>query len=251
MRIIGSDYDGTLTYGGIDQCKRDAIAAWQAAGNCFALVSGRGAADLRTIRREHQLTLDYYIGCNGGLILGRDENLIWGTEFEANAADYLRRMQELGCPVAYINTLDHQYKIRLKGAFQQEDEILLHQLPQIDHFFQLSVRMETLEAAKAVKEQILALYGEEMIPLQNNRILDIVPPGVNKAAGLRRLAFLLGCKDTDVIAVGDNINDVDMLTTFRSYAMESGVEAAKAAAKFRTPGISELIALEMAGCINI
>lgn len=251
MRIIGSDYDGTLNYGGIDQRKRHAIAAWQAAGNCFALVSGRGAADLRRIRREQRLELDYYIGCNGGLILGQDGQLIWGVEFAASAAEYLGRMQALGCPLAYINTLEYQYKIRLKGAAQQEDEILPHQLPPIDRFFQISVRMETLEAAEAVKAQILALYGNEMMPLQNNCILDIVPPGVNKAAGLRRLAAMLGCTEADVIAIGDNINDLDMLTAFRSYAMESGVEAAKAAAKFRTPGIAELIMEEIAGCIRV
>ena len=33
MKIIGSDYDGTLSHGGIDDVKRQAIADWRAAGN--------------------------------------------------------------------------------------------------------------------------------------------------------------------------------------------------------------------------
>ena len=37
MKIIGSDYDGTLNYGGIDENKISAIKKWRDAGNIFAL----------------------------------------------------------------------------------------------------------------------------------------------------------------------------------------------------------------------
>ena len=46
MKIIASDYDGTLNHGGIDDIKRNAISEWRKAGNLFGLVSGRGAPDL-------------------------------------------------------------------------------------------------------------------------------------------------------------------------------------------------------------
>ncbi len=244
MRIIGSDYDGTLTYGGIDGRKRGSIAAWQAAGNCFALVSGRGAADLHKIRHQQRLELDFYIGCNGGVILDREGQLLWGTEFDESAASFLEHMQALGCPLAYVNTAQTQYTVRLKGERKQE-ELLLHELPEITHFSQISVRMETAEAAAAITAQIHKRYADRMTPLQNNCIIDIVPKGVNKAAGLRRLVAMLGCTEADVIAVGDNINDLDMLTAFRSYAMASGTEAAKQAADFQTEGIPELIEAEL------
>lgn len=245
MRMIGSDYDGTLTYGGMDAGKRQAIADWQAAGNCFALVSGRGPADLRRIRQEGQLELDYYIGCNGGLILDREGELLWGVEFEEDASCFLEKIRKLGCPLAYVNTLQTQYVIRLDGPRERDEELLLHQLPPIDRFFQISVRMRTLEGATEVTARIRQCCADHVTPLRNNCIIDIVPNGVNKAAGLRRLARMLDCTDGDVIAVGDNVNDLDMLTAFRSYAMESGVEAAKQAADFQTPGIEELIRQEM------
>lgn len=41
MRILGSDYDGTLTVGGITDQKIDAINKWRAYGNKFGIVSGR------------------------------------------------------------------------------------------------------------------------------------------------------------------------------------------------------------------
>jgi len=41
MKIIASDYDGTLNEGGMDEEKRLAIRKWQEAGNLFGIVSGR------------------------------------------------------------------------------------------------------------------------------------------------------------------------------------------------------------------
>ena len=42
MKLIGSDYDGTLNHGGIDEAKLSAIRRWREAGNLFGVVSGRG-----------------------------------------------------------------------------------------------------------------------------------------------------------------------------------------------------------------
>ena len=42
MKILASDYDGTLNYNGIDDRKRMALDKWRTAGNLFGLVSGRG-----------------------------------------------------------------------------------------------------------------------------------------------------------------------------------------------------------------
>ncbi len=42
MRILDSDYDGTLNYNGIDEEKKQALREWRNAGNVFALISGRG-----------------------------------------------------------------------------------------------------------------------------------------------------------------------------------------------------------------
>jgi hydroxymethylpyrimidine pyrophosphatase-like HAD family hydrolase len=48
----------------------------------------------------------------------------------------------------------------------------------------------------------------------------------------------------DVIAVGDNINDADMLREFRSYAMESGVEEVKALADGIVADVTEIFERE-------
>ena len=80
--------------------------------------------------------------------------------------------------------------------------------------------------------------------MQNGRCIDIVPFGVNKAEGLYRVMEFFGCAYEDVIAVGDNINDADMLREFRSYAMESGVEEMKALADGVVRDVTEIFEKE-------
>lgn len=48
-------------------------------------------------------------------------------------------------------------------------------------------------------------------PSRNLTILDILPPGCSKGAALRRLAKQRGLAPEDVMAMGDNWNDLEML----------------------------------------
>ena len=68
---------------------------------------------------------------------------------------------------------------------------------------------------------------------------------MNKAKGLHRLRELLCVRHEDVITVGDNVNDKDMIEAFRSYAMANGVDMIKELADDITPGITELIDKEL------
>ena len=77
MRIIGSDYDGTLTCGGIDEKKLTAIQKWQAAGNKFGIVSGRNAEFLFDLQKQYpKLQLDFFAACNGGYITDGQGNTL-------------------------------------------------------------------------------------------------------------------------------------------------------------------------------
>ena len=68
---------------------------------------------------------------------------------------------------------------------------------------------------------------------------------MNKAKGLYQLAELVGAEKEDIIAVGDNINDTDMIVEFRSYAMENAVDSIKELADFITPSVTALIEKEL------
>ena len=102
------------------------------------------------------------------------------------------------------------------------------------------------DEAGALVEKVRAKYGADVNPLQNWWCVDIAPYGVDKAAGLRRLAAHFGVAEEDIIAVGDNLNDAAMVGAFRGYAMAQGNEELKAVSDFVTESVTDLIIKELA-----
>lgn len=58
--------------------------------------------------------------------------------------------------------------------------------------------------------QVIEVHRTEY-PLRDLAILDILPPGCSKGVALRRLAQSLDIAPEDIMAIGDNFNDLEML----------------------------------------
>ncbi len=71
---------------------------------------------------------------------------------------------------------------------------------------------ERLEDLEEFKEKILARYGDKIsITSSIKNTIDILKGGISKAAGLNILAEKLGIKRDEIITVGDNYNDLEMI----------------------------------------
>ena len=125
------------------------------------------------------------------------------------------------------------------------DEFTLTDMPEILYFNQISTMLETTEEASEIVDKINTDYSDVLNPLQNGTCIDIVPLGIDKAQGIYGLLELVGGQYSDVIAVGDNINDRAMIAEFRSYAMENGVESIKILANYIISDITDLIEKEI------
>lgn len=246
MKIIGSDYDGTLNHGGIDEVKKAAIEKWRAEGNVFALISGRGPESVMEIYEEKQFGCDYLIANNGAVILKTDGTVVSDVRCDGKlAVPLLKHLFENGCPWGDIQT-GFPCRVFVDGNdCEDEEDYTLDNVPEIPYFNQISTQLPDFETAAKVTASVRDAFGEWINPLQNGVCIDIVRVDMNKARGLYLLMDILGAKYEDIIAVGDNINDRDMIAEFRSYAMENGVDEIKALATFTTPGITELIEKEM------
>jgi Cof subfamily protein (haloacid dehalogenase superfamily) len=247
MKILGSDFDGTLTVGGINEAKCQIIRAWREAGNLFGIVSGRGPHYLQHLREQYpDLDMDFFAAYNGAIILDACGKVLDDTKCEeVDSVALTAFLHGAGCPFVFVNS-EQSYTVRENGDALRDGECYLSDLPDhLPYFHQVSVQLESPAEAAAVTEQVRAAYGDRLNPLQNHFCIDIVAPTVNKAYGLRRVAALFGGNEADIIAVGDNINDLDMLKAFRSYAMENGVEAVKAVADETVTSVNELILLEL------
>lgn len=252
MKILGSDYDGTLTCGGIGEAKIAAIRRWREGGNKFGIVTGRVAAfRQRLLTDKPDFGLDFYAACNGGYITDGEGNIIYearcsevratelaGTLFDCEGCEFLNVIGESHFYVVTDMSKRPSYVAEDKARFLQD-------MPELAYFHQIGVQFESFERAAEAVRRIREAYGEFLNPLQNGICIDVVPKGVNKAQALYRVMEFYGGSKEDIIAVGDNINDADMLREFRSYAMASGVESVQSLADGIVTDVSEVIDLEL------
>lgn len=252
MKIIGSDYDGTLNHNGIDDAKRRAIAKWRRAGNVFALVSGRHVHSVRDLHLEQNFECDYFVGSNGAVILNANNEVVHADCCNMDMLlPLLNYLYELGCPVGLVHSEDFFDVFPSEAAMKGLDRdyspnnYIVDKLPQLSYYTQVSTWRPTMDEAAYISAKVRERFGDYFNPMQNGLNIDIVRADVNKAKGLYRLMELTGAEYDDVITVGDNVNDYDMIKEFRSYAMESGVREIKDLADFVTPGVAELIELEL------
>ncbi|MBR2876681.1 MAG: HAD-IIB family hydrolase [Clostridia bacterium] len=245
MKIIASDYDGTLNHGGIDDKKRIAINKWRERGNKFGIVSGRMPDDLLKIYKETELELDFLLACNGAVILTTDGKILKDDRIDgALLRPFLDFLFSLGTDWAAIHC-EKTYIIDENDDDRLPDEFTRKTLPEMKYFNQVSTILEDEEEALTVTSAIKEKFGDILNPLQNGRCIDIVSSRINKAKGLYDYLELVGGKYEDMIAVGDNINDTHMIKEFRSYAMANGVQSIKDIADYVTDGITELIEKEI------
>ena len=246
MKIIASDYDGTLNHGGITDVKRAAIKKWQDAGNVFAIVSGRGPVDALRIQTDDNLEVDYFIANNGAVIMTPDGKRVRDVRCDGSlAVPLLKLLFESGCTWAHVQT-DFPCRVYAdEKDCKSEGHYTLENMPTVSYFNQINTQLPDYDSSARVTAIVKEHFGEYLNPMQNGDCLDIIRADMDKAKGIYLLLDILGAKHEDVIAVGDNINDSAMIAEFRSYAMANGVDEIKNMADDVIDGITELIEKEI------
>lgn len=252
MKILCSDFDGTLTRGGLDSKKYDAIREWRAKGHKFGIISGRGAGFYNDLKKLHpDLELDFLAACNGAIILDGDGKLLFravckGLPFRVLANELF----EAGC--TYFNLCganDDWMQIlsvsrkaeNLPTYATPESSTLMDDIFEVVHFSQLCAVQTTPEKAALLTDALRQKFGEWINPLQNEVCIDIPPHGINKASAVWHIMKHFGASYDDMITVGDNMNDADMILEFHSYAMESGRDAIKSLANGIVSDVLEIL----------
>ena len=252
MKILGSDYDGTLCPKQISEDCIAQIARWRSMGHRFGIVSGRGVDFPKKLAQLYpMLRVDFFALCNGAYIVDGEGRSISSTACrEVDLRALLSDLFSWGCEFVLIHS-EGGYRCVVSRAEKRpewvvaEDTCLLEELPFVDSFYQLSVMFARGEVASERALDVRERYGRWLNPLQNGAFLDIVPFGVNKATGMSAVMRHYGGREEDVIVVGDNTNDMDMIRAFRSYAMADGVEALKQTATGVVANVTELLLREM------
>lgn len=257
-RIVASDMDETFLAHDhtIPQANVDAIRRLRAMGCLFVPASGRPYGSvMESLAALPPELMDgsYVISYNGACInrAGEDEPLFSTTMAHQTAQRLFDYGRGLGLCVhvyelsgrIWIFGMPAEERGYLEGhvTFEESDERSLDFLAGTP----LVKVLYCLPNGDARLHQVLAEMPEEVLAgvsptFSSGRYLELNCAGVDKAAGLDRLAELLGCSLDETIACGDAPNDLGMVAAAgMGVAVSNASGELKAAAGYVTASSNE------------
>lgn len=110
-----------------------------------------------------------------------------------------------------------------------------------DHYGKWRINKLSCATDHADREGCFAALQEHYTYLiHNSAVAEFVPKGHTKATGMQRMCEALGIDRADTFAVGDSVNDLDMLAyAGHGIAMGDGTPEAKAAADYVTTALMD------------
>jgi len=251
-RLLACDLDGTLMGDDtiVSPRVRQALRAAQDQGIHVTLATGRGFSATLPFARLLNITVPI-ICYQGGLI----KHPQTGELFHRATMNQELALQvvETACVhnwhiVVYIDDAAYVQQFRYPSNFY--DTLLGLNVSQVNDLgrvikdngsdpAKILLVAEKFEADR-VQAKMESLFGQEMkIVRSHDLFVEGNPLGVDKGNALRRLAGHLGVSQTQVMAIGDQSNDVSMLAwAGLGVAMGSGSEAALATADWIAPPLS-------------
>ncbi|MDD3026607.1 MAG: Cof-type HAD-IIB family hydrolase [Erysipelotrichaceae bacterium] len=225
-KIIACDLDETLlsTDRSVSQGNIEAIKKARELGVKFVLATGRGFKTVQGTLKE--LGLDnvkdeYVISFNGGAITENYNNRLLsfnGITFEFARELFNRGLDYDVCIHVYSKDVVYGYNMcddeiaYLKGRMDfveiKEDNIDFLKDEEIAKVLYMNKDINYLNK---IEEELADITHEADVSYSSNRYIEFNRKGVNKGAGLRTLAKLLGVAIEDTMAIGDNLNDLAMI----------------------------------------
>ena len=240
QRLIASDLDGTL-FGASSIPEPRTVAAVNSiveAGYLFAAVTGRsyfGGAGRVTNSgaRAH-----WFIGSNGGqrmdLQTGRlEERLLFDPDHvHSLMADLPAAIGGIGFGFEHDSgfSYDDGFRAVFPDAFDggPRQDTAPWAANDVGKIFVSHAELSSDALIQATKPHVP--QGTH-VTTSGTAFVELTPPGADKALGLARLCAKIGVAAADVIAFGDNNNDLSMLAwAGRGIAMANATDAARAAA---------------------
>lgn len=251
-KIITSDLDETLLRkdGTVSQANIDAIAAASAKGVKFVPNTGRSFTSIQGLLQQlhlYQQPNEYVVSYNGGAVIENQNNRVIVSNAmpfdEAQRVFDIMRQYEVDI---HVYTLDHLYIYQLRaddkhylqtrgvnydemvGTFDQfKDDQIMKVIAMNPDF---GVRHEMLQAVTAAFDQHINCTYSSGIYMEVNHF------GVDKGTAILDLGQQLGVTGDEIIAIGDNANDLGMLTKVGlPISVANGIDEVKQVAKFVTP----------------
>lgn len=241
-KLIALDLDGTTLNNQSQISPRtiDVIKKATAAGHIVAIATGRPNRISENYYHQLQLT-GPMVNFNGGLIHVPDK--VWQGERDSTIPrelvfDVLKLKKDLPIRMVAAEGKNFLYADQLVdldiGFFPtvlKQNQLLTEKNLQTDPT-SLTIFIDNADQ-DFIKQSLSAKYPQIELNSWGGTVnaLEVVHQGINKYTGVAYLADYLKIRNEDVIAFGDEINDLQMLTHVGwGVAMANGVPALKEAA---------------------
>lgn len=267
--------DGTLLNENIEITDRatDAIFRAQKAGLDFAIATGRTVGSGYSLAQERNITCPF-IELNGARMFDRDEKLQFTRAIDKDHTKALINIvEDYGIHNEFITqdgtfsnkTLD-EYLEAFKNVFQSINKSLTdHEATQIiqDRLSSLNIQTvdnydflfqnpdiqvlktlvnagEDLSILSEIQRDIETSLPELIVTSASTHNLEVNNIHANKGKAVAEYAASQGYKPSEVITIGDNINDLTMLEwADHSYAVANAHTRAKEVATYDAPSHTE------------
>lgn len=211
IRLLLSDLDESLLSPDhrIGERSRAAIAGLRAAGVTFAVCTGRAPEATRPIVED--LGLRYFICNNGASLHDGDQILAERVMGPATTSALTHFFADAGVPV-YLMTPDGYFLSQHTPSTDRADRIrgvAPSLLPQ-ERWATPAHKVMAWGGAHCY-DACQERFGELVHIIYHADYLEIAPKGVSKQWGGERLAELLGIPASEIAAVGDARNDIEMV----------------------------------------
>ena len=251
--MIACDMDGTLLDMNfiISKADKEAISKAHAKGVIFTLCSGRSYVSLVKYAKELGVATkgSHVIGFNGGVIYDPHDNIILNEETldVGIASEVCRFFNNLALDVEIVAYINGENVLFEEGAvfaheYQKTSAVKWRSVKDFPHavksqdtiakiiFIGENTLLKNLEVALQRK------FGDRIaVFFTSKHLLEVTSKDCSKANGVKWVCGKLGIDLVDVIAIGDNYNDLSMIAAAGlGVAVANAVPAAKDIANYIT-----------------
>lgn len=242
IKLLALDLDGTLlsSRGEISEANREAIRLAEQAGILVTICTGRRFRDARPVALELRLNAPL-VSHNGALIKFADtlETVDASTLHKDTVKEVLEIARSFGADALlsadphgkgtlfYESISENNLPLRkyiewAKRLHGDEAEDAVHYVENLDSILDeaetvhisFSGSCQTMyDFQQILRTQVCTEVNvlATVYPSLNFTLIDVLPPSASKGSGLAKIAQVYGFSQSEVMAIGDNLNDFEML----------------------------------------
>ena len=243
IKLIVTDVDGTLIPDGISILNPryyEVIRELGKRGALFGVASGRQYASIRRLFEPVKDEI-IYIAENGAFVKYGEKELLHEPMTKEDSEAIVRDTRKMpGCQCLYDTRYMSYYEKGGEEVYHLMKDHYKYDCCLVDDLLSLTepcIKYSVYRATKieevTEKEFNPKWSKTHQVACGGTRFMDLVNKNVNKGIALGKIQDYFGIKKEETAAVGDNINDLEMLSQASfSFAIGNAREEVKEAARF-------------------